>query len=137
MTYDPDVEWCRHYTGLSGPGMVEHKTCAAGVEYATVIVPPNGTGLRLPCLGAASNVGGCECAKREVLTAEEHAEKERVIRARMDGMRAAMTTIRGLAADGGIIECPACHGRLHYARARSNGHVRAKCETTGCLVWMQ
>jgi DNA-binding Xre family transcriptional regulator len=36
----------------------------------------------------------------------------------------------------GIIECPVCHGNLGF-QVHSNGHVWAKCETQGCLCWLQ
>jgi hypothetical protein len=36
-----------------------------------------------------------------------------------------------------VIECPACGGRLHLSQARSNGHVHGKCETQGCVSWME
>ena len=36
-----------------------------------------------------------------------------------------------------IIECPACKGRLHLSIAAYNGHVHGKCETDGCVAWME
>jgi hypothetical protein len=36
-----------------------------------------------------------------------------------------------------VIECPACKGRLHLSQASSNGHVHGKCETSGCVSWME
>ena len=35
------------------------------------------------------------------------------------------------------IACPVCAGKLHYARAASNGHERGACETEGCVQWLQ
>lgn len=134
MKYNPDIEWCRHYTGLCGPGMVEHKTCAAGVEYASVKGPRNGEGIQIPCLGAGR---GLPCEKRNPLTEVEHEAAERALQTRIDGMVAAMAAIPKLPETAGVIECPACHGRLHWGRARTNGHVHARCETAGCLAWMQ
>ncbi|MFE1603336.1 hypothetical protein [Methylobacterium sp. ID0610] len=37
----------------------------------------------------------------------------------------------------GTIACPACAGRLRWARVESNGHVWGSCETEGCLRWAQ
>lgn len=36
-----------------------------------------------------------------------------------------------------VIECPKCKGRLHLSIAATNGHVWGKCETEGCLAWME
>lgn len=37
----------------------------------------------------------------------------------------------------GVIECPVCKGRLHLSQAAYNGHVWGKCETNGCVEWME
>jgi len=36
-----------------------------------------------------------------------------------------------------VVECPACKGRLHLSQAAYNGHVHGKCETDGCVSWME
>lgn len=36
-------------------------------------------------------------------------------------------------ADSGVIECPACAGRLRWLRDGENGHLHGQCETDGCL----
>lgn len=35
-----------------------------------------------------------------------------------------------------VVECPRCKRRLHYT-VHYNGNVWAKCETEGCLCWME
>lgn len=36
------------------------------------------------------------------------------------------------------IECPTgCGGRLYYRVASVNGHMHAKCDTKGCVQWME
>lgn len=36
------------------------------------------------------------------------------------------------------IPCPACQtGRLYYRVASVNGHMHAKCDTEGCVSWME
>lgn len=35
------------------------------------------------------------------------------------------------------IECPICKGRLHLSQSAYNGHVHGKCETEGCVSWME
>jgi len=37
----------------------------------------------------------------------------------------------------GVVECPVCKGKLHVSHAEYNGHVHGKCETEGCLAWME
>lgn len=36
-----------------------------------------------------------------------------------------------------VIECPVCKGRLHLSQSSYNGHVHGKCETAGCVSWME
>ena len=36
-----------------------------------------------------------------------------------------------------VIECPACKCRLHLSQDAYNGHVRAKCETEGCVCFIE
>ena len=50
---------------------------------------------------------------------------------------AALRTIKALAGDRGVIDCPTCRGRLHWSRAPENGHVWGKCETEECVAWIQ
>ena len=37
----------------------------------------------------------------------------------------------------GVVECPACKGKLHLSQSSYNGHVHGNCETTGCVSWME
>lgn len=36
-----------------------------------------------------------------------------------------------------LVECPVCNGRLHLSQSAYNGHVHGKCETQGCVSWME
>ena len=36
-----------------------------------------------------------------------------------------------------VVECPICKGRLHLSQSAYNGHVHGKCETDGCVAWME
>jgi hypothetical protein len=36
-----------------------------------------------------------------------------------------------------VVECPVCKGRLHLFQSALNGHVHGKCETAGCVKWME
>lgn len=37
----------------------------------------------------------------------------------------------------GVIECPACKGRLTLSQSSYNGHVHAHCATENCVSWME
>ena len=37
----------------------------------------------------------------------------------------------------GAVKCPVCGGKLNYSVAALNGHLWGKCETGGCLHWME
>jgi hypothetical protein len=52
-------------------------------------------------------------------------------------MLLALSEIKKHKENQGIIECPKCKGKLHFTRAKINGHVWGKCETDDCLSWMQ
>ena len=36
-----------------------------------------------------------------------------------------------------VVECPICKGWLHLNQSDYNGHVHGKCETEGCVSWME
>ncbi|MRR49334.1 MAG: hypothetical protein EG825_00205 [Rhodocyclaceae bacterium] len=36
-----------------------------------------------------------------------------------------------------VVECPLCKGRLHLHQSAYNGHVSGKCETEGCVSWVE
>lgn len=36
-----------------------------------------------------------------------------------------------------VVECPACKGRLRLSIAASNGRVRGRCQTEGCVSWAE
>jgi hypothetical protein len=36
-----------------------------------------------------------------------------------------------------IVECPVCKGKLHLSQSAYNGHVHGRCETVGCVSWME
>jgi hypothetical protein len=77
---------------------------------------------------------------------EDRDQEEREFELRLERVRQAREAIvaslgswtRGVHA-AGRINCPICglvHG-LHFRRAGSNGHIGARCETQGCVAWME
>lgn len=140
---------CVHFRAMG-----VHKVCAAGVAYADVQKEhepikyagmgggkPVYTATRsLPC-HAHHNHGGATCPKFEGMTREAAESREAELRAFIGGMGEARKRIVAACGDrpggAGTVVCPTCQGTLHYSRAASNGHVWARCETAGCLAWME
>jgi len=56
---------------------------------------------------------------------------------RFNKLLVALKIIKELGTERGCIECPLCGCKLRFTVAKSNGHVWGKCETDGCLSWMQ
>lgn len=122
---------CRHFTG------VLNKTCEIGIDYES-IKDKSGGPFKWICCDADSCV---PCASFEPYTDEEIAERERWLADRLKNMVAAMKEIKRINGKRrgirGAIDCPKCGGKLHYSISSYNGHTHGKCETQGCVSWMQ
>ena len=125
---------CRHFNG------VQNKVCEAGVNYDDVSP--------IPCIGyrPSATVPQAECAKKSCWTREEaiQNEEERAKQTKrfMLALNAAHEAAKALGlkkghGGNGTCECPVCHGVLHFSVASYNGHLWGKCETEGCMSWMQ
>lgn len=135
--------WCVHYRYNRKLREGEADTCEAGVEYATFANVP--FSLR-PCFlddAGHSRPGSAECAKLRLPTAEEISLHEQWAAKRLDTLRVVMVGIlpwrqahKGKSASE-IVECPACNGRLHLSIERYNGHIHGKCETPGCVSFIE
>lgn len=140
-----DMNQCAHMRQVrlfkDGGG---HDDCKAGVLFKSV----GGTPWKfsaLPCnLGAHfDDAAMIERCPKWVRTTREQAEKE------YDELEAVwektIKVIKAIAlwrkkppiGKQEVIECPECKGRLHLSQAAVNGHVHAKCETNGCVSWME
>ena len=129
--------WCIHFRDAS-----RNETCEAGVEYASW----DGTKFpQRPCFldNGQSRPGALICPKLRCPTPDEIAAHEEWIERRMDLMGAVMVGIgpwrkahKGKST-AEVVECPACKGRLHLSIAAYNGHVHGRCETDGCVSWME
>lgn len=141
---------CKHFNSE-----YHNECCAAGVRYEDVTTEPNrleGKGLRLPChqictFKAPSQIAEFEkrgqCPKYEEPTAQEiakdRAELDAVI-ARMEKTCVVIGKVKKLHKGKdwkGVEVCPVCGGNLHMTHAALNGHVWGKCETEGCVAWME
>jgi len=125
---------CRHFTGIL------HKTCELGIEYDSLKDRSADSGYKLICCEADSRL---PCASFQPYTAKEISEQDRIAAERLNFLLAAMTKIKEKEGNRrgvrGTIDCPQCGGTetLHYTISAYNGHVCGKCETEGCLGWMQ
>lgn len=134
---------CRHFNGF------QHDECKAGVNYRELAgAPALGCMTRIPCTFGFEPKGGprVECSKMErpsraeaeqtVAAGEAAIERHmRAFRAAHDDAKAqGLKRGRGGAAS---IACPICGGMLTYVVAAYNGHMHAKCETEGCVSWME
>jgi hypothetical protein len=133
---------CIHFTGI------QHDFCKLSYEYKKLDSP-------LPCIrsykrqfpkeqrGQQEPTAHSDCIGYQAPTPEQIAEDElhiKEVMARMDLIMAAVRPFRdankGKSARG-LIECPVCKGKLHLQIAACNGHVWGKCETEGCMSWME
>jgi hypothetical protein len=121
---------CRHFNG------VQHVRCRQGIVYSSVRREG-----QLACLHAAAAIG---CADRSMLSLEESrlmaARRCAELDAAAGHHRAARTAIESMrrrtGSSVGVIPCPKCGSSLHWQRTK-NGHVHGRCETEGCVAWME
>jgi hypothetical protein len=117
-------------------------TCAKGIDVrAHVGGPALSWGIRKPCSG--HNKEAVPCALYEKHTPAEVADHEREMRRAIERIHllgpllSKIKTVHDGMNWSGVEECPACKGRLHMAHVGFNGHTHGKCETEGCLAWME
>jgi hypothetical protein len=126
--------WCVHFDGLM------HDECKAGVKYETVkqrSTEPSGR-LAIPCI-KRDCLTNCALAQYPTQQEAEAHEREQTsyIAHMLTAREGIVEQTGGKRGVSGTVTCPKCLGVLRYAVARSNGHVRALCETEGCLSWME
>ncbi len=135
--------WCVHYRSPNGQNGEEVKTCDAGVTYAFF----HGVKFdRRPCFldtKGNSKPDAMACAHILRPTAEEIATHAKWVKERGQKVLAVIVAIEPLRkkyrGSGGaeVLACPGCAGKLRIVIARSNGHASAKCETPGCVEFME
>lgn len=135
---------CRNFNGIM------NDKCLAGVAYDSVrraAASPAQT--RLPCICIAQHRDQTvvqrktACSKYEAETDEDRAAEERAHKesmARFEKLRPLTDRIRRENKGKswrGTETCPVCQGRLFLSIAGSNGHMLGRCETDGCVAWME
>jgi hypothetical protein len=131
---------CVHFTGI------QHDQCKAGISYNAVREgKTETTPFRFACFQDEAQGLVCEQARfptREEAEAEKRADDaafERVMKASRAAHDDAKAKRFGKGQGGAdSVPCPVCEkGRLYYRVASYNGHMHAKCETEGCVSWME
>lgn len=132
------MDRCRHFLAMG-----THDTCSAGVRYAAVSVrrAPGEKGMAsIPCFQKYNDLGAT-CPNASFLSREEAEERAREWNARFEramlARDAIMAEIKHGGASAGSIACPTCGASLSYSRARSNGHIHARCATPKCVAFME
>lgn len=139
---------CIHFNG------VQNNTCDAGIAYDSLSTGPDGTEYArlIPCLKRLAAEGYqrtgrpiAECPQYLEPTPQQIAESEAASRAALERDLKVIPLINSLKAVHhgkgyrGVHDCPACGGKgtLHIALAASNNHSRGRCETAGCVAWIE
>lgn len=125
-----EMKYCVHYKPRGGMGPVTY--CALG------IVPENNWGTCID--GHKCEVNPCgkwERRTRKMGEARADRFEKSMRQIEIVGPVVAAWRKKPPRGKAEIIECPACKGRLHLSQASSNGHVHGKCETSGCVSWME
>jgi hypothetical protein len=119
-----------------------YDTCSAGVPYSSLPQLFD----EKPCFltkTGESKPGAGHCPQMRRPTPDEIEAREEWQKQRMETL---FTVLQGIGewrakhegkSHSDVVECPACKGRLHLSIAAYNGHVHGKCETDGCVAWME
>lgn len=135
---DPKA-YCRHWKGME---MMRQKSglCDGGHD-PRIVTGGSASGwlLRCPCINGNKET---KCADFSCRTDEEIAQREREINEAFEQVMADMPIIANIKhsckpGEQGTRECHRCGGQLWFARAITNGHLRIKCSTDGCLTMME
>jgi hypothetical protein len=127
------MNYCVHYEGRNiGSGK---SVCAAGEPHCDV------KGLNRPGI-QGHLLDPHPCAKWQRASLESAIEWHESVEAsikRMTVVGPVVAAWRNKPPRGKqeVIECPACSGRLHLSQSAYNGHVHGRCETPGCVDWME
>jgi hypothetical protein len=135
------MNYCQHYARGKGADMV----CSAGMDLTTMPRVPTGSKQIKwgPCIEGHTLANPHEHCPHWIRRTREQGEKwadqiEESIR-KMTVVDPVVSAWRDKPPIGKaeIITCPVCQGRLHLSQSAYNGHVFGKCETPGCVSWME
>jgi hypothetical protein len=142
---------CRHFAGVNFTDKT--KRCDAGVLMSDATVMQGyryqydgrgaiySTSHSLPCFKDDDPLGVCKCEHQSFPTPEEIREEkeetQKVIDRLITSRQAIVDITGGKRGVSGSIDCPICGKELHYSVASCNGHIHARCETDGCVSFME
>lgn len=115
------IRQCKHYG--YGSGMA----CSMGVSLKRHSLAT------APCFPRNADT---PCEHREWLTQDDIDAEEAEFEKRFAPVLVARALIVETGRYFGHVECPECKGKLRFHKAY-NGHIRAACETAGCIRWME
>lgn len=133
---------CRHSTHTDDPLI---PGCALGIDVRAHTGGPDlGWRRRNPCyLANRDNEGFVPCDKAEPYTQQELDEFDADAERSVQRMQRTMPLIARIKSEhrgkswSGSVECPECGGALRLTHAAYNGHTSGRCETEGCLSWIE
>jgi len=158
---------CIHYTGMTysqgtckckagvdmratfgdgKPGIFNRMPC---IEYMTVPADGRGTYVRAGQASVRREIDrhgevAMPCDKRQEPTPEQveqdRIEWEQIFRNHKIAMQVAKVWRVSPKPDQDrheVVACPICKGKLHLSQSAHNGHCHGKCETEGCVQWME
>lgn len=76
------------------------------------------------------------CGKSSEELAAEYSKRAEEAK-RFRNILTAVAIVKGQGKAQGSITCPECGGALNFAIVGNNRHTRGKCQTEGCLTWVE
>lgn len=136
-----EMQYCQHYTTKARAII----SCAAGMDLDKLQRVPTGPkGYKWgPCIDGHDLANVHEHCPHWIRRTREQGEaradriEEVLKRMALIGPVVAEWRNKQPIGKAEVIDCPACKGRLHLSQAAYNGHVHGKCETQGCVSWME
>ncbi len=127
---------CIHFSGI------QNERCEKNIDYLDITGGNrNGFALRLPCIKGKPEAR--QCYGYTEPTEEQINDYQEKCRKQLEDMQKVYPLIGKIKKEfegkswRGTKECPVCTGTLHLTHASINGHVWGKCETEGCVSWME
>lgn len=139
-TIEFEMNYCQHYKNGKGAGMI----CTAGMDLKAVQIVPDVKGIKWgPCIGGHNLPDPKAHCPHWIRRTREMGEK------RADATERALKILTVVGpfiskwrkkkpiGKQEVVECPACKGKLHLSQSSYNGHIRARCETDGCVNFIE
>ena len=127
---------CKHFRGI------QHDTCLADQPWRKITGGERvGIAKRMPCIKSEFSTDTCDLYTEP--TEKEIEESNAWIEQAIANIKEAAPLISKLKEEFkdvggyGTRNCPVCGNIFHFTVAECNGHVHGKCETTGCLRFME